>query len=101
MRLAMQHLKVIASAAALAACTQVIDTAPFETAESAYAPTVCHSALGYYYLPRALIIVKATSDPVARTRTLDLASTATTIADTKQAFCLDYLASPSSIDLVV
>jgi hypothetical protein len=94
-------LTALAAAAALAACTQVIETVPFEPVEFSSAPTRCHSALGYYFLPRALLNVKATSDPVARTRTLDLGSVPTTIADTKQAFCLDYLASPQSIDLVV
>jgi hypothetical protein len=103
MRLAhgLRLLIVIAAATAAATCTKVIETVPFEPPTSAYAPTPCHSALGYYFLPQALLVVSANSDSSQSSApTVTLSSPPVTIADRLQAFCLDYLASPTSIDVV-
>jgi len=86
----------LALVAVAAACTKVVESVPLEFAAS-HGQTTCHSALGAYYLPRALLSLSVSSDgtkitpPTVKTKM---------IADRAQTFCLDYLAAPNSDDIV-
>jgi hypothetical protein len=99
MRLA-ASCRVVAAMAGLlivAGCGDVITTSGIDLRASASEPA-CHSALGYYFLPRTLLSVTAKADQGASLQTATLASGV--YADRRQAFCLDYLSSATSIDAV-
>ena len=92
-----RFVSLMAAALALVGCTTVIETGII--GPNVYnGETPCHSALGHYFLPKAMLSVTATADPNAHTQTATW--TQETHADRSQAFCLDYLASPTSIDIV-
>lgn len=101
-------LPLVVAAALCNGCTQVIETFPIES-DGSPAP-LCHSALGYYQLPRSLLNISATANPApGATSTSPLAVnpptvtfTAATIpvADRRQGFCLDYLGLVTSEDIV-
>jgi hypothetical protein len=84
-----------------AACTEVVGTMPIDVAADGPGP-VCHSTLGAYYLPRALIHFTASKDdasgsPVTGTLgPLPLAM----VPDRMQPLCLDYLSLATSQDIV-
>jgi hypothetical protein len=86
----------LAAAAAVSSCTQVVESVPLEYAAS-HGDARCHSALGTYFLPRALLSLSVSSDgstitpPTIKTKM---------IAERKQTFCLDYLAAATSDDIV-
>jgi len=84
---------------ALTSCTGVVETAPLVMEHGAlgYAPT-CHSTLGAYYLPRALLRITAQSNGTTLSGSVEPAQTF--VADPAQTFCLDYLALPNSHDVV-
>jgi hypothetical protein len=81
-------------------CTRVVETAPLHETAYGYGPT-CHSALGAYYLPRAVLnlTVQVEAESVPR-RTWMSEITPTPSADRAQTFCLDYLAAATSEDIV-
>lgn len=86
------------------ACTRVIETAPLtapaEVNALGFAPT-CQSALGAYYLPRALIRIKAAASAnVTSLPSGGLEADTKFVADREQTLCLDYLALPTSQDVV-
>ena len=86
-------------ASAVAACSQVITTIPVAVGPLPYGPT-CNSTFGAYYLPRALLHVKAAA---ADTNTLDtsaLSTALTMVPDRTQPLCLDFLSLPNSQDIV-
>jgi hypothetical protein len=92
----------VAAAAALpllllSACTQVIETTPFDV--TAYGPEpACHSSLGAYFLPRALIHFTASKDGTATSGTLD--TNLNLVPDRAQPLCLDYLSLPTAQDII-
>jgi hypothetical protein len=83
----------------LAACGHVIETQPMDQFGSPSAPA-CVSALGNYYLPKALLNLTATSTPSPLAIAVTLSADVTTVAERDQAFCLDYLSSSTSKDAV-
>jgi hypothetical protein len=89
----------VALALVSSACTQVLETQMIWPDSPASEPQ-CHSALGYYYLPRTLLSLQVKSDK-ALAQQFIIAWGVETHADRNQAFCLDYLASPAAIDNVV
>jgi hypothetical protein len=88
----------IAVALITAACTRVLETRMIWPDSPSSEPQ-CHSALGYYYLPRTLLSLQASSSKADGTQSVDMFATEVH-ADRNQAFCLDYLASAASIDNV-
>jgi hypothetical protein len=87
----------VALALVSSACSQVLETQMIWP-ESPLSEPQCHSALGYYYLPRTLLSLQATSDKSKGTQAVSWGTE--THADRNQAFCLDYLASSTAIDNV-
>jgi|HubBroStandDraft_4_1064222.scaffolds.fasta_scaffold03785_3 hypothetical protein len=105
-------------AALCGGCSQVIESSAIEI--GANPGLLCHSALGYYLLPRTLLNVVATSTPPTTSAapaattatvltaaplstnapTVTLSVSALTSADRRQAFCLDYLGLVTSDDKV-
>ena len=80
-------------------CSRVVETSGLVPGPAGYGPT-CHSSLGAYYLPRALLQIKATAGANSIT-SAGLETNVTMVADRDQPFCLDYLSSPTSDDLIV
>ena len=92
-------LALLALALASSACsTQVLETQMIWPDSPSSVPQ-CHSALGYYYLPRTLLSLQVMSDKASKEQKITAWGTETH-ADRNQAFCLDYLASAASIDNV-
>lgn len=90
---------------ALLGCGKVIETKPYEASALGYAPTTCRSTLGAYYLPRALLSLSVESSAESGGETGRLTANlsvlpTTMVADRAQPLCLDYLASPTSDDIV-
>jgi hypothetical protein len=88
---------IVPAALTFAGCSRVIETGAIDLKASNGEPK-CVSALGHYFLPKALLSVVATADQGAGTQTATWA--VETHADHSHAFCLDYLSSPTSIDIV-
>jgi hypothetical protein len=85
---------------ATAGCLQVVETIPIEVGALPYGPT-CHSSFGAYYLPRALLRVKANAATDATTLATDsLELGLNMVGDRNQVFCLDYLAQSNSEDKI-
>jgi hypothetical protein len=81
----------------VSACTQVVETIPFDS-ESTGTDPACRSPLGAYYLPRGLLRFSATKTDMTITGTLS--TTVNLVPDRTQALCLDYLSLPTSRDVV-
>jgi hypothetical protein len=110
-------LPILVATALCGGCTQVIETSAIEIGSDP--GLLCHSALGYYVLPRTLLNVSATSTPmgpgasasaVTAPTAAPLSPNAPTVtltvqtlnsADRHQAFCLDYLGLATYEDQVV
>ena len=104
-----------ATALLLTACTQMVQSVAVQPRATGGSGT-CHSAMGGYYLPKALLQLQVKVNPenvphVPRTATLTPAqptdaNAAPTvlskrfIADKTQTLCLDYLSSATSDDLI-
>jgi hypothetical protein len=93
----------LSAALLLSACGgHVVDTFPIGPGDIA----PCNTALGSYFLPKGLLNLTVTANygttpPVITVTTPTApASAITTVADRSQAFCLDYLSSPVSQDVV-
>ena len=84
---------------ALTACGHVVETVAIR-GEGPYTASACHSELGNYLLPKALLTVTATATASTGTTRADIEPNITVVADGAQSFCLDYLGSPTSIDRV-
>jgi hypothetical protein len=87
----------------VAACgsLDVVETYPMGKSGSPSAPA-CVSALGHYYLPKALLNLTVDYTPgTPPTLKVTLSDDVTTVAERDHAFCLDYLASPVSRDAVI
>ncbi|MCF8475764.1 MAG: hypothetical protein K9G60_01950 [Pseudolabrys sp.] len=82
---------------ALGACARVVETKDLKVQALGYSPT-CHSTLGAYHLPRALLRLKVTAD--AKITSTGLEATTTMVADRAQTFCLDFLSLPTTKDIV-
>lgn len=78
--------------------TQVLET-QMVWPDSPSGTPQCHSALGSYFLPKALVALEVTSDKSTQTQTVTNWGLEIH-ADREQAFCLDYLASAAAIDNV-
>jgi len=95
-----RHLMAFVAVALISsACSQVLETQMIWP-DSPTSEPQCHSALGYYYLPRTLLSLQVKADKTAPQQVVT-AWGVETHADRNQAFCLDYLASPTSVDNVV
>jgi hypothetical protein len=98
---AFRLLKLLSACLLLVACSwRVVETLPMDPGDLSSPP--CDSALGYYFLPKALLSLNAQVDPSFSppAMTATLSPSITTVADRTQAFCLDYLSSPVSKDVV-
>jgi hypothetical protein len=83
-------------AASVASCTKVVESVPLEYAASENGLS-CHSALGAYNLPRALLSLSVSSNGATITPPTVKPKM---IADRAQTFCLDYLAAANADDIV-
>lgn len=83
----------------LSGCGRVVETSGLVPGPMGYGPT-CHSSLGSYYLPRGLLRIKAQAGATS-IASAGLEADVTMVADRDQPFCLDYLSSPTSDDLIV
>jgi hypothetical protein len=93
-----RHLMALVTLALVSsACSQVLETQMIWP-ESPLSEPQCHSALGYYYLPKTLLSLQVNSDKSKGTQAVIWGTE--THADRNQAFCLDYLASAAAIDNV-
>lgn len=81
-------------------CTQVVETIPLEPSALPYSKTTCESAFGGYYLPRALIRVKANAADAVTLATDNLDVALNVVGDKSQLFCLDYLSQANAQDLI-
>jgi hypothetical protein len=91
---------LVAATLVLAGCARVIESDIIGPNGYGYynGGPLCHSALGHYFLPKAMLSITATADKAAGTQTADW--TMEPHADRSQAFCLDYLESVTSKDIV-
>ena len=83
----------------MAACTQVVETIPIEVGPLPYGPT-CRSSFGAYYLPRALLRVKANAADTITLGADGVELSSNTVGDRNQLFCLDHLAQANSEDQI-
>jgi hypothetical protein len=91
-------MALLVPAAVLAGCTGLVETTVIDSPGSLSSPS-CQTALGSYYLPKAVLTIKATSNPAAKPPTITVDPLAVaTVADRDHLYCLDYLSSPTSKD---
>ena len=85
----------------VSACTDVVGTMAIDVAADGAGP-VCHSTLGAYYLPRALIHFTASKDDAGGSPVTGTLAPAplTMVPDRAQPLCLDYLSLATSQDIV-
>jgi hypothetical protein len=91
-------LLAIALAASVPACTTVLETATVRQVEG----VACRASVGAYYLPKALVRISV-GPAAAPRRGFDLNNDTPSlewVADRRQMYCLDYLASPTSVDII-
>lgn len=91
-------IPLIMSLAGMTACTTVFETSSLNQVEG----IACRSSAGAYYLPKVLVRLSIGPNAAGRGYQLnDKTPTFSTVADRRhQPYCLDYLASPTSIDVV-
>lgn len=94
---ALGALSVIALLVA-GACSRVVETKDIAPVPALGYAKSCHSTLGSYFLPRALLQIKVEAgDKIVSD---GLVATPIMVADREQTFCLDYLSLPTSEDIV-
>lgn len=90
-------IAALAVGAAVCGCT-VIDTIPVVELDG----SACHSAGGAYYLPKGLLHLKVKNAAAPQLGFMidDTDPTVVPSSDRRQLFCLDYLTSPTSDDII-